>query len=96
MSTHNTFYVEQEKIISDAPSKQVRCYSFFSKSVINFSDFFIKSYVVGTNLKRLTEALQMSTHNICFYGELDKNYPKYPSLASYLTVMMFSGKVPRS
>ena len=31
-----------------------------------------KKYVVGTHLKGLLEALQMSTHNICFYGEVRK------------------------
>ena len=29
-----------------------------------FSNFSIKTYVVGTHSKRLTEALQMNTHNI--------------------------------
>ena len=33
---------------------------------------FIKAYVVGTHLRlpRLIEAIQMSTHNICFYKEV--------------------------
>ena len=30
---------------------------------------FIKAYVVGTRL----EAIQMSTHNICFYKVVDKS-----------------------
>ena len=33
----------------------------------NFAYFSIKTYVVGTR-----EAILMSTHNICFYGELTK------------------------
>ena len=40
-----------------------------------FSYFSIKTYVVGTHWKRLVEALPMSTHNICFYGELENYYP---------------------
>ena len=30
------------------------------------------TYVVDTHKKHLTKALLMSTHNICFYGELEK------------------------
>ena len=31
-------------------------------------------YIVGTHWKRLREALPMSTHNICFHGEIrEKN-----------------------
>ena len=41
----------------------------------NFSYFSIKTYVVGTQ-KCLTEALLMSIHNICFYGELEKIIPE--------------------
>ena len=33
-----------------------------------------KTYVVGTRKKRLGEAFLMSTHNICFCGELRKKY----------------------
>ena len=32
----------------------------------------MKAYVVGTHLKRLAEALLMSTHNMCFRGEIRK------------------------
>ena len=32
----------------------------------------MKTYVVGTHYKCLTEALLMSTHNICFHGEKGK------------------------
>ena len=41
-----------------------------------FLIFFIKTYVVGTGfeLPQLVEAIQMSSHNICFYKEVDKKY----------------------
>ena len=32
----------------------------------------METYVVGTHSKRLAEALRMSTHNICFQGEISK------------------------
>ena len=38
----------------------------------SFSYFSVKTYVVGTHQKRLGEALLMSTHNICFHGEIRK------------------------
>ena len=34
-----------------------------------FLIFFIKAYVVGTQ----AEAIQMSSHNICFYKEVDRS-----------------------
>ena len=34
----------------------------------------MKTYVVGTHQKRLTEALLMSTHKICFHWEIRKLY----------------------
>ena len=37
-----------------------------------FSYFSMKTYVVGTHLKHLAEVLLMSTHNICFRGEMRK------------------------
>ena len=40
-----------------------------------------KTYVVGTHLKRLTEALLMSTHNICFCREVRKILYGYPLLS---------------
>ena len=41
-----------------------------------FSDFFfIKTYVVGTHLNYIdVDAIQMSTHNICLFKEVDKKY----------------------
>ena len=37
-----------------------------------FSYFSKKTYVVDTHKKHLTEALLMSTHNICFLREIRK------------------------
>ena len=34
--------------------------------------FLHKTYIVGTHWKCLTKVLLMSTHNVCFYGELKK------------------------
>ena len=34
----------------------------------------MKTYDVGTQMKRLTEALHMSTHNKCFCWEIRKKY----------------------
>ena len=36
----------------------------------HISSFSMKTYVVGTHEKRLTEALLMNIHNICFHGEI--------------------------
>ena len=54
----------------------------FFKIIQNFKKFhmwrffFWLVYVVGTLQNRLVEAILMSTHNICFYGEPTiKNYP---------------------
>ena len=42
---------------------------------ILFSDFLYKSICCGYSfeLPRLVEAIQRSTHNICFYTEVDKS-----------------------
>ena len=34
--------------------------------------FAIKAYVVVTHLQQI-EAIQMGTHNVCFYTEIDKS-----------------------
>ena len=41
-----------------------------------FLIFFLKAYVVGTHLNCIDkfDAIQMSTHNICLYKEVDKKY----------------------
>ena len=42
--------------------------------VVFFLIFFIKTYIiVGTHLKQVN-AIQMGTHNICLYKEVDKKY----------------------
>ena len=42
---------------------------------ISFSDFHYKSICCeySFELPQLVEAIQMSTHNICFYKEVDKS-----------------------
>ena len=49
--------------------------SSFNVYAILFSDFLYKSICCGYSfeLPRLVEAIQMSTHNICFYKEEDKS-----------------------
>ena len=47
-----------------APDKEL----FAVKKYRYFSYFSMKIYVVGIHLKRLDEALQMSTHNIYLHG----------------------------
>ena len=41
-----------------------------------FLIFFINAYVVDTHLNSIDKvhAIQMSTHNICHYKEIDKKY----------------------
>ena len=49
-------------------------YAMFLYVVFFFLIFFIKAYVVGTHLKCIEkDAIQMGTHNICLYEEVDKN-----------------------
>ena len=38
-----------------------------------FLIFFIKTYIVRTRLNCLNKAIQISSHNICFYKEVDKS-----------------------
>ena len=38
----------------------------------------MKIYVVGTHYKCLSKPLLMSTHNICFHGEISKILCGYP------------------
>ena len=46
-----------------------------------FFYFSIKTYVESTHYKRLAEALLMSTHNICFHGEIRQIFTWYPLLS---------------
>ena len=63
-----------------APDKT--CFS--AEKCSYFSYISMKTYVVGTHWKRLSEALPMSTHIICFHGEIRKNIiPMRPLLRSY-------------
>ena len=43
----------------------------------NFSYFSLKPYVVTPHLNRLDETVQMRGHDIRFYAELTKTFPKY-------------------
>ena len=61
-------YNTKSYLISIAPDKM----PFLTKKMCYFSYFTTKTYVVGTHLKCLTESLLMSTHNICFHGEIRK------------------------
>ena len=58
---------------------------FSSEKCWYFSYFSMKTYEVGTHKKCLAQALLMSTHNICFHGEIRKILCGYP----LLTVAMF-------
>ena len=53
----------------------------FNQKVLMFFIFLHKNICCGTHLKCLTEALLMSTHNICFHGEIRKHgYPSHLKL----------------
>ena len=54
---------------------------FSSEKCCYLSYFSTKIYGVGTHKKRLTEALLMSTHNVCFHGEIRKILCEYPLLS---------------
>ena len=58
---------------------------FSSEKCWYLSYFSMKTYVVGTHLKYLTEALLMSTHNICFHGEIRIILCGYPLLSVAMT-----------
>ena len=55
----------------------------------------VKTYVVGTHQKCLSEGLLMSTHNICFRGEIRKILCGYPllSVAMDLWKNIYRGKL---
>ena len=54
-------------------------YVFVNKFI--FSYFSMKTYVVGTHYKRLSEALLTNTHKKCFHGETRKIFTGYPLLS---------------
>ena len=53
-----------------------------------FSYFSTKTYIVGTHQKHLGEALLMSTHNICFRGEIRKIITWYALLSRPMKEMI--------
>ena len=60
---------------------------FSSKKCWYLSYFSVKTYVVGTHLKCLSEALLMSTHNICIRWEIRKILCGYPLLSVAMLVL---------
>ena len=63
-------------MIAIAPDKVI----FFKQKAVKFLYFSTKTYLMGTHQKHLSEVLLMSTHNICFHGEIRKNIIWIPSL----------------
>ena len=59
----------------------------------NFSYFSSKPYVVTPHLNRLLEMVQMSRHNIRFYAELKKNFPKYHQILPLIQSSVISGQI---
>ena len=49
-------------------------YTMFCVVVFFLLIFFLKTYVVGTHLNCSNDAIQIGTHNICLYKEVDKKY----------------------
>ena len=63
-------------------------------STKSFWYFFIspqKTYVVGTHCKHLTDVLIVSTHNICFPGEIRKIFSPYPLLSGAMITITIKG-----
>ena len=58
-------FYQQNTAFSIAPDKR-------GFSALYFSYFSMKTYVVGTHEKCLSEALLMSTHNVYLHGEIRK------------------------
>ena len=54
---------------------------------LNYLDKFIKANVEGIHLNCL-ESIQMSTHNICYYKEVDITGTAISSLQNCLTVRL--------
>ena len=46
--------------------------------------------VVGTHNKHLIELLLMSTHNICFHGEIRKIFTGYPFFLQAISILHYS------
>ena len=44
---------------------------------------------MGTHKKRLSEALLMNTHNMCFYGELETIVPEFTLISALRNARQF-------
>ena len=66
--------LHSKKISLKGIARKLKCWYFFYFSRKPYM------YVVDTHWKRLCEALLMSTHNICFCGEIRKLLCEYPTL----------------
>ena len=64
------------KKVSIAPNKML-----FSAKKYYFFLFLHKNICSGYSIEALIEALLMSTHNICFHGEIRKIFTYYPLLS---------------
>ena len=71
-----------QKILMFFPISITLVKELFQSKVLIFFLFLHKNILSGTHWKHLAEALLMSTHNICFYGEIEKKY--YVDTLSYL------------
>ena len=73
------FFLQRIYIVKKKPEVSSAC-GIPSKNTITLdrltllSYFSMKTYVVGTHQKHLGEVLLMTTHNICFHGEIRKKY----------------------
>ena len=76
------FQLKSTDIFSYFSTKHILCTTqerhFFQSKSIDFFLFLHKNVCCDTPLKHLTEALLMSTHNICFCGEIRKILTWYP------------------
>ena len=97
MSTHNIcFYLEIRKILCGYPllsgatrvvGRRSERLGLHTRKILGYPEniFLIsprKTYVVGTHLMGLGKALLMSTHNICFCGEIRKTLVYTPLICT--------------
>ena len=64
----------------------------FSIQKYGYFSYFSMKTCCGTHQKRLAEALLMSTHSICFHGEIRKIYTRYPPLSRPMPQHIFLWK----
>ena len=69
------------KLTHGVPGRQI---SYIILQIFSYSS--AKSYVVGAHLNCLEEAILMSTHNICFSGEIRLFFKKKKFCNLYLSV----------